>query len=116
MEDKLRPFKKGESVTNKGGPNRGYTSTERTRTVKTPEGKWMNVNTLWKTHNGTTRDIGHKSDDFVSATARRYEERTKRYYPKYDTLFEAVAKAKARSSEGGSGSKESLTYIPKHGR
>ena len=116
MDEKLRPFKKGEYVVNKGGPSRGYQSTQRTRTVQTPEGKWMNVNTLWKTHNGTTRDIGNKSDDFIGATARRYEERVKKFYPKYDTLDQALTVAKARSKAGGAGGDVPLTYIPKHGR
>lgn len=117
MVEDLRPFRAGEFVINKGGPTRGSKSTQRTRTVENPDGTFSNVNSLWKTHNGTTRDLGHRSDDYLQATARRFELRTRKFFPKYGTVGEAVSIAKDRSKAGGAAATDKpLTYIPRHGR
>ena len=81
----------------------GSQSTERTRTVQTPEG-WANVPSLWFNGHGYM-DMEEYSDDELSEFAQGYEQDTGVKFPRFRSVEEAVAAAKARSAKGGALSK-----------
>jgi len=107
--DLERPLRGSEKIVSKKGIRKGSHSTERTRTVQNPDGTYMNVNTLWKTKQGTVSDVGHMSDDWLSSHARNYEKKSGEMYPRFKELDLAVEMAKRRSFEGGNKSKIPLT-------
>jgi hypothetical protein len=72
----------------------------------------MNVNTLWKTKQGSISDTGHMSDDWISAHARYMEKKTGLYYPRFKDVNSAITDATTRSKKGGSNSNKPLR-VPK---
>lgn len=77
----------------------GSQSTERSRTVQTPQG-WANVPSLWFNDGGYV-DLGEYSDDELSEFAQGYELDTGHRFPRFKSLKEAEAAAKRRSDQGG---------------
>lgn len=110
--DLERPLKGKEKIVSKKGMTKGQYSTQRTRTVQNPDGTYMNVNTLWKTKQGTISDTGHMSDDWISSHARYIEKKTGLYYPRFKDVQSAVEEASGRSKKGGSNSNRPLS-VPK---
>lgn len=78
----------------------GTQSTERTRTVQTPQG-WANVPSLW--FNGTGYvDMEEYSDDELSEFAQGAEmDAGEMLFPRFQSIEEAEAAAIARSNAGG---------------
>lgn len=92
---KLRPFRAGEKIDN---PDGSY-STERTATYRLPDGKWVNLPTLWMGPDGPV-DLAGKEED-VLKTASAFEKATGSVYRRFDTVDQAEAAAKERSANGG---------------
>lgn len=102
--DLKRPLKGKEKILSKKGMTKGQYSTQRTRTVQNPDGSYMNVNTLWKTKQGSISDTGHMSDDWIASHARYMEKQTGLYYPRFKDVKSAVEAASKRSKKGGASS------------
>jgi GH24 family phage-related lysozyme (muramidase) len=96
-EPSLRPFDASQDKPRQNSD--GSVSTEITRTVETPQG-WANVPSLWW-RNGQPEDFGHLNDDQLANMAQGYEGESGKTFPRYKTLDEAEAAAKARSAGGG---------------
>ena len=110
--DLKRPLKGSEKITSKKGMSKGQYSTQRTRTVKNPDGTYMNVNTLWKTKQDTISDTAHMSDDWIASHARYMEKKTGLYYPRFKDVKSAVEEASGRSKKGGASSSKPFR-VPK---
>lgn len=91
----LRPFNPGEKVDN---PDGSY-STERTATYQLPDGKWVNLPTLWMGPNGPV-DLANSEEDVV-ATAQAFEKSSGQRFKRFSDVQSAETSAKARSENGG---------------
>lgn len=96
----LRPLAQGEQRNNSDG---SY-STEITTTWQTPDGKWVNVPSLWAGPDGKTKQFDPGDEDGIMNAMVDYERQTGKRFPRYDTVQEAEAAAKARTQAGGAGS------------
>ncbi|MCF1478137.1 hypothetical protein FS782_13760 [Agrobacterium vitis] len=91
----LRPFQPGEKVDN---PDGSY-STERTATFQLPDGKWVNLPTLWMGKDGPV-DLA-TSEEGVIAAGQEFEKSSGKQFKRYSSVADAEAAAKSRSENGG---------------
>ncbi len=94
----MRPFKPGETRPNADG---SY-STEISTTWQLPDGKWVNVPSLWM---GPKGPVQFKTDDEQSilGNMQQYEAQHGQTFQRFDTEQQAVTAAKQRSAAGGAG-------------
>ncbi|MUO84772.1 phage tail tip lysozyme [Agrobacterium vitis] len=102
----LRPFQPGEKVDN---PDGSY-STERTATFQLPDGKWVNLPTLWMGKDGPV-DLA-TSEEGVIAAGQEFEKSSGKQFKRFSSVADAEAAAKSRSENGGAnaGSPFETTY------
>jgi hypothetical protein len=94
---RLRPFVAGEFIENEDGTR----STELTVTQQTKDGQWVNIPSLWK---GPKGPVQFQPDDETGLNmALNLFEKNSKPLPRFKTLEEAVAAAKAASEQGGRG-------------
>ena len=91
----VRPFQAGEFVQNPDGTQ----STERTVTIQTPTGEWVNVPSLWMGQAGPQQ----LNDNQIAGAMQAYEAQTGQSFPRFGSLQEAEAAARTRSMAGGAG-------------
>ena len=94
----LRPLEPGEKVNN---PDGSY-STERTVTVQSPDGSWVNVPSLWMGPNGPV-DLRPMGDDYIGRVAQTFEKQAGKRFVRFNDLKVAEAAAAMRSEAGGAG-------------
>lgn len=100
----LRPLKPEEAIQTPGNP--ASRSTEISRTVRSRDGKWMNVPSLWMGPDGV-HNYGDMSDDNLAKLSERFEQMTGNRFIRFDDEPTASAAAAKRSDEGGAGSPNS---------
>lgn len=83
----------------------GRKATEYLASEESPEGKAWNIPQIW--FNTETGEAKFFSSDKAWNTARDYEKKTGKKFPRYDSITDAVSAAKKRSDSGGA-SKKSL--------
>lgn len=92
----LRPFNPGERRDNSDGTY----STEISTTWQLPDGKWVNVPSLWMGPDGPKQfDAG--DEDGILGAMQRWEAKSGKPFPRFDSEQQAVDAAKARSAAGG---------------
>lgn len=91
----LRPFGAGEKIVNEDGT----ISTERTETYQLPDGKWINVPSLWMSPKGPVDLAG--DENAIMAALSDYEARSGKEFPRFSDLSSAETAARARSEKGG---------------
>jgi len=89
----IRPFKKGERLDNQDGTF----SSERTTSINI-DGKEVLVPTLWMTPNGPV-DLSRKPESIVRSVIE-HEKRSKKKFPRFDSVEEATRFAGNRSNTG----------------
>lgn len=96
--DDLRPFHAGEQRPNADG---SY-STEISTTWQMPDGKWVNVPSLWMGKDGPQQ---FKADDEegILGAMQKYEAKHGATFARFDSEQDAVAAAEKRSAAGGAG-------------
>lgn len=99
MQGDLRPFQENEERPNSDGS----VSTEVSTTWKLPDGKWVNVPSLWMGKGGP-KQFAPDDEDAILGTMRGYEAKNGPTFQRFDTEEDAVAAAKARSAAGGAAS------------
>ncbi len=95
----LRPFQENEERPNSDGS----VSTEVSTTWKLPDGKWVNVPSLWMGRGGP-KQFASDDEDAILGTMREYEAKNGPTFQRFDTEEDAVAAAKDRSAAGGAAS------------
>ena len=88
-----RPLQGGERRDN----GDGTFSSELEVTERLPDGSWVNVPSLWMGPNG----MEEVAADRAVQIALDYEKRTGQKFPRFKTVDEGIAAAKARSNAGG---------------
>ncbi|YP_010115339.1 DarB-like antirestriction [Sinorhizobium phage PBC5] len=94
----LRPFNAEERRPNSDG---SY-STEISTTWQLPDGKWVNVPSLWMGKDGP-KQFNADDEAGILGSMQRFEEQNGQKFPRFDSEQEAVAAAKTRSAAGGAG-------------
>ena len=100
FNEDLRPFKKGEFIENPDGTR----STERSVTIKLPDGGWINLPSLWMSAGGPV-DFGFDEESILQQ-GLAFEESSGRKFKRFKTQKQAVDAAKKRSDAGGAFSNE----------
>ncbi len=110
----LRPFRPGESRPNAGG---SY-STEISTTWQLPDGKWVNVPSLWMSKSGP-QQFAPDDEEGILGAMQKYEAASGTTFPRFPSESAAVAAAKARSEAGGAAAQRGIvvddTYAPSDG-
>lgn len=99
----IRPFNSGERRPNSDGTY----STEISTTWKLPDGKWVNVPSLWMAKNGPVQ-FDADDEEAILGAMKTYEAESGKPFPRFSSEGEAVKAAKARSAGGGAGSGQSI--------
>lgn len=99
----IRPFNSGERRPNSDG---SY-STEISTTWELPDGKWVNVPSLWMAKNGPVQ-FDADDEEAILGAMKAYEAESGKPFPRFASEGEAVKAAKARSASGGAGSGQSI--------
>ncbi|KQV27850.1 hypothetical protein ASC97_05660 [Rhizobium sp. Root1203] len=92
----LRPFRPGETRPNTDGTY----STEISTTWQLPDGKWVNVPSLWMGKNGP-QQFKADDEDSILGSMKRYEQKNGQVFARFDSEKDAVAAAEKRSAAGG---------------
>lgn len=92
----LRPFRPGE----RRGNSDGTYSTELLRSIITSDGRAANVPTLYMGKNGPV-EIPQEADDRTMEYIMRLMESQGFQMNKFNTIWDAIGAAKARSAAGG---------------
>lgn len=106
-EPALRPFQPGERRENEDGSH----STEITTTWQTPDGKWVNVPSLWMSADGPTQ-FDPDDEDGILGAMQAYESAKGQTFTRFNSVEEAEAAAQARSAAGGAGAKPRFAGVP----
>lgn len=101
MQGDLRPFQENEERPNSDGS----VSTEISTTWKLPDGKWVNVPSLWMGKAGP-KQFAADDEDAILGTMRDYEAKNGATFQRFDSEDAAVAAAKNRSAAGGAASSD----------
>jgi len=110
----LRPFRAGETRPNSDG---SY-STEISTTWQLPDGKWVNVPSLWMSAGGP-KQFSPDDEEGILSTMQKYEAANGSTFPRFDSEEAAEAAAKSRSAAGGAGAGNAIVmddgYQPGNG-
>ena len=85
----------------------GNKATEYTTTMKSPDGKVWNIPQIW--FDEKTKEPKYLAGDKAWDAAAKYEERTKKKFPRFNSIKEGDTAAQERSNAGGATDK-SLAY------
>ena len=77
----------------------GNKATEYTTTMESPDGKIWNIPQIW--FDEKTKEPKYLAGDKAWDAAAKYEERTKKKFPRFDSLEEGDTAAQERSNAGG---------------
>ena len=77
----------------------GNKATEYTTTMESPDGKIWNIPQIW--FDEKTKEPKYLAGDKAWDAAEKYEERTKKKFPRFDSLEEGDTAAQERSNAGG---------------
>ena len=100
----LRPFHANERRPNGDG---SY-STEISTTWQTPDGKWVNVPSLWMGKDGP-QQFNADDEEGILGAMQKYEARNGQTFARFDSEKDAVAAAEKRSANGGAAAGSVLT-------
>lgn len=98
VQPSLRPFKAGETRPNADG---SY-STEISTTWQLPDGKWVNVPSLWMGDKGP-QQFDPNDEQGILGAMQLYEKANGQTFQRFNSVDEAEAAARARSASGGAG-------------
>lgn len=102
----LRPFQPGERRENSDG---SY-STEITTTWQLPDGKWVNVPSLWMGEKGP-QQFEPEDEGSILGAMQDFESRNGQAFPRFSSQEEAVKAAQQRSTAGGAGAPKAGTIV-----
>lgn len=103
----LRPFHPDERRDNGDGTY----STEISTTWQLPDGKWVNVPSLWMGKDGP-KQFDASDEDGILGAMQRWEAKSGQQFPRFASMEEAEAAAQARSAAGGAGAGQQASPSP----